>query len=232
MTARYTLIIGTQNWSSWSLRPYMALSATGQPFETIVLRLRRPETKEEILKYSSAGKVPVLKFIDNGRPQTVWDSLAICETIAERHPEAGLLPADAQARAMARSYAAEMHSGFPDVRDQLGMYFAGTRPMPELRPDTEQQLARIITAWEQALKSHGDMSSEDGGGFLFGRFSIADCMYAPVVSRFRTYNVALPPIVQAYADRVWALPAMQEWLKASEKEVADGIGEYPRTITP
>ena len=232
MSARYTLIIGTQNWSSWSLRPYMALAATGQPFETIVLRLRRPETKEEILKFSSAGKVPVLKFTDAGRPQTVWDSLAICETIAERHPQAHLWPADAQARATARAYAAEMHSGFPDLRDQLSMNFAGTKPMPELRPETEQQVARIISSWEQALKSYGeDLSSEDGG-FLFGRFSIADCMYAPVVSRFRTYGVALPPIVQAYADRVWALPAMQDWLKASQKEVAEGLGDYPTAITP
>ena len=223
MAARYTLIIGTQNWSSWSLRPFMALSALGQPFETIVLRLRRPETKEEILKFSSAGKVPVLKFTDAGRPQTVWDSLAICETIAERHPHAHLLPADAQARAMARSYAAEMHSGFPDVRDQLDMNYARTLPTPELRPETQTQVTRIISAWEQALKTHGDISSGEEGGFLFGRFSIADCMYAPVVSRFRTYSVALPPIVQAYADRMWALPAMQNWLKACEKEVADGI---------
>jgi glutathione S-transferase len=226
MTARYTLIIGTQNWSSWSLRPYMALSAVGQPFETIVLRLRRPETKEEILKFSSAGKVPVLKIQENGRTQTVWDSLAICETLAERHPETGLLPADAQTRATARSYAAEMHSGFPDLRDQLGMDYARAKPMPELRSETEQQVTRIITSWEDALKHYGDMSSEEGSGFLFGRLSIADCMYAPVVSRFRTYSVALPAIVQAYADRIWALPAMQDWLKASEKEVAEGLGNY------
>jgi len=231
MTVPYTLIIGTQNWSSWSLRPYMALAATGQPFETIVLRLRRPETREEILKFSSAGKVPVLKFTDAGRPQTVWDSLAICETLAERHPEAHLLPADAQARATARSYAAEMHSGFPDLRDQLGMDYARTKPLPELRPETEQQLARIITAWDEALKRYGDDIIPKNGGFLFGRFSIADCMYAPVVSRFRTYAVPLPPLVQTYADRIWALPAMQDWLKASEQEVADGLGEYPAAIT-
>ena len=219
MTTRYTLVIGTQNWSSWSLRPYMALSATGQKFETIVLRLRRPETREEILKFSSAGKVPVLKISEpDAAALTVWDSLAICETIAERHPEAGLWPAEAGARALARSYASEMRSGFPDLRDQLGMDYARTLPLPELRPETQAQLERIISSWEQALKTYSDAH-----GFLFGRFSIADCMYAPVVSRFRTYGVALPPIVQAYADRMWALAAMQEWLKASEKEVADGI---------
>ena len=223
MAARYTLIVGTQNWSSWSLRPYMALAATGQPFETIVLRLRRPETREEILKFCSSGKVPVLKFSDAGRPQTVWDSLAICETLAERHPEAQLLPADAQARATARSYAAEMHSGFPDVRDQLGMDFARTKKLPDLRPETEQQVARIITSWEEALERHGDMSSEEGGGFLFGRFSIADCMYAPVVSRFRTYGIPLSPVLQAYSDRIWALPAMTDWGKASKAEVDAGL---------
>jgi glutathione S-transferase len=218
MSARYTLIVGTQNWSSWSLRPYMALSAIGQPFETMVLRLRRPETKEEILKFSSAGKVPVLKISEEGRSHTVWDSLAICETLAERHPQSGLLPADPSTRALARSYAAEMHSGFPDLRDQLGMDFARTQPLPELRPETSQQIARIVTAWEQALNT-----TQDDAGFLFGRFSIADCMYAPVVSRFRTYDVALPPVVKAYTERVWALPGMQAWLKASEKEVADAI---------
>ena len=228
----YTLIIGTQNWSSWSLRPYMALMATGRPFETIVLRLRRPETKEEILKFSSAGKIPVLKIQEPGSSQTIWDSLAICETLAERHPEARLLPADAQARATARSYAAEMHSGFPDLRDQLGMDYARTKPMPELRTETEQQVTRIITAWEEALKRYGDELISEGGGFLFGRFSIADCMYAPVVSRFRTYAVTLPPVVQAYADRMWALPAMQAWLKASEREVADGLGDYAAPIVP
>ena len=228
----YTLIIGTQNWSSWSLRPYMALMATGRPFETIVLRLRRPETKEEILKFSSAGKIPVLKIQEAGSSQTIWDSLAICETLAERHPEARLLPADAQARATARSYAAEMHSGFPDLRDQLGMDYARTKPMPELRTETEQQVTRIITAWEEALKRYGDELISEGGGFLFGRFSIADCMYAPVVSRFRTYAVTLPPVVQAYADRMWALPAMQAWLKASEREVADGLGDYAAPIVP
>jgi glutathione S-transferase len=218
MPARYTLIVGTQNWSSWSLRPYMALSAIGQPFETMVLRLRRPETKEEILKFSSAGKVPVLKIAEEGKNLTVWDSLAICETLAERHPQSGLLPADPGTRALARSYAAEMHSGFPDLRDQLGMDFARHLPLPELRVETSQQIARIITAWEQALNT-----TQDDAGFLFGRFSIADCMYAPVVSRFRTYDVALPPMVKAYTERVWALPGMQAWLKASEKEVADGI---------
>ncbi len=219
--ARYTLVIGTRNWSSWSLRPYMALRHTGQPFETALVRLRvkeSPTTRETILPHSPSGKVPVLKIEDADETMTVWDSLAIIETLAERHPEAGLLPADARARAMARSYAAEMHSGFPDVRDQLGMEFARSLPMPELRDATKEQVARILEAWTRALENYGL-----DGGFLFGRFSIADCMYAPVVSRFTTYGIAVPDIVKGYMDRIWALPAMQEWKRGAEEEVAAGL---------
>ena len=212
--ARYRLMIGTQSWSSWSLRAYLALMATGQPFEVIKVRLRQPETKAEILPFSPSGKVPALKT-DAG--ETFWDSLAICEILAERHPEAGLLPEDATARGLMRSYSAEMHAGFADVRDQLGLAYSQTLPMPELRPETQTQVARIIEAWEQALNRYGEE------GFLFGRFSIADCMYAPVVSRFRTYGVSLPTASSAYAKRIWALPAMQDWFKGAEQEVADGL---------
>jgi glutathione S-transferase len=219
MTARYTLYVGTRNWSSWSLRPYMALMAIGQPFETVTVRLRTPQTRQTILNFSPSGKVPALR-IDGFA--TVWDSLAICETLAERHPEAGLLPDDPRRRALARAYAAEMHSGFAGVRQQLGMEYARILPMPELLPETQQQLDRIIDSWESALIEFGK-----DGGFLFGRFSIADCMYAPVVSRLRTYGVTLPQIVQAYADRMWALPAMQAWLKDCEQELEEGIGFYP-----
>jgi glutathione S-transferase len=214
----YTLIVGTQEWSSWSLRPYMALMATGAEFKLQVIKLRQPQTRNTILKLSPAGRVPILKF--DG--QTVWDSLAICETLAERHPKAGLWPKDAKLKAKARSYAAEMHSGFPDVRQQLTMAFASTLPLPELRPETKEQIDRIIAAWDEALKKHGGKD-----GFLFGKFSIADCMYAPVVSRFTTYGVKVPKRVKAYMDKVWALPAMQNWLKASQKEVASGVGRFP-----
>ena len=221
--ARYTLIVGTRNWSSWSLRPFVALKAAGLTFETVDIRLRRteaPTTREQILKHSPAGKVPVLKIEENGKTLTVWDSLAICETIAERHPEAGLWPDDASARAIARSYSCEMHSGFPDVRDQLSMDFANKQPLPELREDTKTQVARIIAAWSDALATYK-------GDFLFGRLSVADCMYAPVVSRFETYGVEVPAPVRAYMDRVLALPAMREWGIVAGKEVADGLGSLP-----
>jgi len=219
--ARYTLIVGTRSWSSWSLRPYVALKATGAPFDVVDIRLRQteaPTTREQILKHSPSGKIPVLKIDEDGKILAVWDSLAICETLAERHPEAGLWPKDAATRATARAYACEMHSGFPDLRAQLGdaMNFARKKPVPELREDTQMQIARIIAAWESALAAYK-------GAFLFGNLSVADCMYAPVVARFETYSVAVPAAVRSYMDRVIALPAMQEWQKAAQAEADAGI---------
>ncbi|HXR94903.1 MAG TPA: glutathione S-transferase [Rhizomicrobium sp.] len=217
----YRLIVGTKDWSSWSLRAYLALMATGQPFDEVVVQLRKTDadaTRNEIRKFSPAGRVPVLEIIEPGQTITVWDSLAICETLAERHPEAELWPKDQAARAMARSYAAEMHSGFPDLRDQLSMDFARKLKPPELRPATQGQIARILSSWETALARHGNE-----GGFLFGAFCVADCMYAPVVSRFTTFDVPASKPVQDYMARIWALAGMQAWLKASQKEVADGV---------
>jgi glutathione S-transferase len=217
--AQYTLIVGTRSWSSWSLRPFVALKATGAAFETIDIRLRQktaPTTRDQILKFSPSGRIPALKIEEGGKMLTVWDSLAICEALAERHPEAGLWPADRDTRAVARSYAAEMHSGFPDVRDQLTMDCARKKPMPELREDTRTQVARIIDAWQDALAT-------TRGDFLFGNLSVADCMYAPVVSRFETYGVEVPAPVRAYMDRVLALPAMREWRAVCEKEIEAGL---------
>ncbi len=216
---RYTLVVGTRNWSSWSLRPFVALKATGAPYEIIDIRLRQkesPTTREQILKHSPAGKVPVLKIVEGAKTLTVWDSLAICETLAERHPDAGLWPNDPDARAIARSYACEMHSGFPDLRDQLTMDMARKKDLPELREDTKIQIARILKAWEGPLAAYK-------GDFLFGKLSVADCMYAPVVTRFLTYGVETSAIVKAYMDRVMALPAMQEWMKAAQAEVDAGL---------
>lgn len=220
MSARYTLVVGTKDWSSWSLRPYLALRATGALFEEVVIQLRRTDsssTKDEIRKYSPAARVPVLKIEENGKTATVWDSLAICETLAERHPEAKLWPADASTRAIARSYSAEMHSGFPDLRDQLPMDFARRASAPPLRDATKEQIARALNAWETALVEHGK-----NGGFLFGQFSIADCMYGPVVSRFVTYGVEMPDASRRYSERMMALPAMKDWGAAAKAEVEAG----------
>ena len=218
MSVRYTLTIGTKDWSSWSLRPYMALRAIGVPFEEDVIALRRNSTTAEVQKRTPAGRVPVLKIEDGDARYVVWDSLAICETLAERHPAATLWPEDAVSRAQARAYSAEMHSGFPDVRDQLTMDFARRLSLPELRDETKKQIARIVDAWTSALERNSA-----GGEFLFGRFSIADCMYAPVVSRFVTYGVPLPPLAKTYVERVFALPAMQDWGKAAQQEIDAGL---------
>jgi glutathione S-transferase len=211
MAAHYTLVLGSKNLSSWSLRPYLALRAVGVAFEEIVVQLDQPDTKAIILAHSPAGKVPVLKSAN----LVVWDSLAICETLAERHTEAGLWPTEPARRAKARAFAAEMHSGFPELRQSLPMNFARILPTPVLSDAVQAQIGRIIAAWSEAL-------AENEGGFLFGTFSVADCMYAPVVSRFRTYEIALPPVVQAYCARMMGLPAMQDWMAAAKAEVAAG----------
>jgi glutathione S-transferase len=217
--ARYTLFVGTRSWSSWSLRPFVALRATGVPCEIVDIRLRQtdsPTTREQILRHSPAGKVPILKIGEGANTLTVWDSLAICETLAERHPDTGLWPKNAAARATARSYACEMHSGFPDLRDQLSLDFARKKDLPELREETKTQIVRVLGAWEYALATYR-------GEFLFGNLSVADCMYAPVISRFVTYDVAVSEPVKGYMERMMALPAMQEWRKASQAEIAAGL---------
>jgi len=217
MSTEYTLVVGTKDWSSWSLRPWLAMRQANIAFKEELVPLRRGTTPE-ILKFSPSGRVPALFIEEGGKRTLIWDSLAICETIAERHPDARLWPDDPLVRAQARSYSAEMHSGFPDLREQLSMDFARKLPMPPLRETTKAQIARIQNAWRDALARHGS-----DGGFLFGRFSIADCMYAPVVSRFVTYGIALDATLQDYAQRMMALPAMQEWYKSAKVEVDAGL---------
>ena len=214
----YTLVVGTRQWSSWSLRAYLALCVTGQPFEQVLVSLRDAGTSDALGKVSESGRVPVLRINRRDDVVMVWDSLAICETIAERHPQAGLWPDDWAIRAWARSITAEMHSGFPDLRTQLALEFSKILPLPDLRPATSHQIARVLSIWEAALAQHGRC-----GGFLFGRFSIADCMYAPVVSRFTTYGVPVSPCVRKYMDRIWALPAMRTWHLEAQKEVEKGL---------
>jgi glutathione S-transferase len=216
MTARYTLVTGTKAWSSWSLRPYLALRHIAVPFAEVTVALRRNSTAEEVRKHSPSGRVPLLRIEENGETWSVWDSLAICETLAERHAGAHLWPADEQARAQARAVSAEMHSGFADLRDQLPMDFACTLPLPDLRAATKQQIARVLDIWTGALKDHG-------GPFLFGPFSIADCMYAPVCSRFRTYGIEMPEAARTYVERIFALPAMADWDIAARREVDEGL---------
>jgi len=195
------LVIGNKNYSSWSLRPWLAMKVLGIPFEEKRIPLYGPESKRELLQYSPAGKVPCL--VDG--ELRVWDSLAILEYLAERHP--GLWPAEATLRARARSVSAEMHSGFPNLRQHMSMNVRKRHPGKGRTPEVLAEIARIVEIW-----------SERRGAFLFGPFCAADAMYAPVVLRFRTYEVELPAACRAYADAVLALPALQEWMRDAGRE--------------
>jgi glutathione S-transferase len=202
------LIIGDKNYSSWSLRPWLAARQAEIPFQEISIPLRQATTKAEILKYSPTGKVPCL--IDGD--MLVWESLAICEYLAEKVPT--LWPSEKKARAEARSIVTEMHAGFAALRQ--GMLFDVRASLPFLPPSMEVKadVARIISILEDCRKRHGHE-----GPFLFGHFTNADAMYAPVVFRFLTYHVELPELPRQWVETMAALPAMQEW---REKAIAEG----------
>jgi glutathione S-transferase len=203
------LIIGNKNYSSWSFRPWLALRAAGIPFEETVIPLYVPGSKEQMLAHSPGGKVPIL---EDGAV-TVWESLAIMEYVAEKFPSAGLWPRDPAARAHARAIASEMHSGFAPLRSQFPMNMH--RPVKKLEPgaETAANVARIDAMWSGCRARFGD-----GGPFLFGPFSAADAMYAPVVSRFHTYDVDVGAAAAAYIQAMMALPTWQEWHAAALKE--------------
>jgi glutathione S-transferase len=205
----YTLVIGNKNYSSWSLRPWLAMRQAGLPFREVRIPLYTPESKAQIRSYSPSGKVPCL--VDGAL--AVWDSLAICEYLAERHPQAKLWPADPYARAVARSISAEMHSGFQNLRSNMSMNCRKRFPGMGRTVEVAGEIERVQRSWGEAREKHGA-----GGPFLFGAFTIADAMYAPVVLRFRTYAVQLNPVCREYADAILALPAMQQWLADAEAE--------------
>jgi glutathione S-transferase len=206
------LVIGNRNYSSWSLRPWLVLKALGLAFTVVRVPLDRPDTAERIRQYSAAGRVPVL--VEDGI--TVWDSLAIIEHLAEAHP--GLWPSEPGARAMARSISAEMHSGFPALRNDLPMNIRATGRRIDLALATRADIDRIIAIWQDARQRFGA-----GGPWLFGAWSAADAMYTPVASRFRTYGIDLPAAAAGYRDTVLDSPAMQEWaaLARTETEIIE-----------
>lgn len=206
------LVIGNKRYSSWSLRPWLALRMAGVDFTEVLVPLRQPDTRDTILKYSPSGKVPCLRH----GPVQIWDSLAICEYVAEI-PQSRLWPDDRAARAVARSVAAEMHSGFADLRRVMSMDVCASTPLAEVPPEVKQDIDRIQAIWNDCRGRFGS-----GGPFLFGRFSIADAMYAPVATRFVTYGVALDPVSRAYVDTILALPAMREWCAAAAREAPVG----------
>jgi glutathione S-transferase len=203
------LLTGNKKYSSWSLRPWIVMKQAGLKFDEQFVALQQPNTKANILKYSPSGKVP---FLRHGKIE-VWESLAICEYLAEAFPKKGLWPRDKGARAQARAVSNEMHGGFADLRRYLPMDVSRTIDDPSRAQAVKGEIDRIAALWAQCRRKYGK-----GGAFLFGKFSIADGMFAPVVTRFATYGVKLPPVAAAYVKTMMALPAMKEWIAAAKEE--------------
>ncbi|HJV71780.1 glutathione S-transferase family protein [Ideonella sp.] len=223
------LYIGNKNYSSWSMRPWVALRQFGIPFKEVMLRFDGlgPESrfKQSLAKVSPAGTVPVL--VDDGF--AVWDTLAIAEYLAEKFPAHALWPRDVKARARARSLCAEMHGGFRALRSACSMNIEASLPAIGQRIWAEQaavrdDLARLVSAWEDALAA-------SGGPFLFGAFSMADAYFAPVVSRIRTYGLPLPADAAAWAERVWASDGVSAWVAEAlaEQDFVDFDEPYRRS---
>ncbi len=208
--ADLTIYIGNKNYASWSLRAWLALKATGAPFEEVVIPILRPGSKETLLKYSPSGKVPALHHGEI----VVWDSLAICGYLGDIFPTAGLWPAEPAAKATARSISAEMHSSFQALRSQFPMNIRARRPGRQISPEARADIDRVAAIWRQCRGRFG----EGNGDFLFGPFTIADALYAPIVTRFRTYEFALEREADAYCNTIMALPAMREWAAAAKDE--------------
>lgn len=204
------LIIGNKNYSSWSLRPWIAMRHAGIPFEEELVPLYEPGSRDKVLKYSPTGTVPCLVDGD----LTVWESLAILDYLADKFPDKNLWPSDLKARGLARAISSEMHAGFAPLRQHCPMNMRRDRSKPrELTQQVKANVERIDAIWAQARARYGA-----GGPFLFGAFSNADAMYAPVVSRFASYSIPVSAVSQSYMDAVMALPAWKEWEEAGRAE--------------
>ena len=205
---KLTLIIGNKNYSSWSLRAWLAMKQAGLEFAEVRIPLDGPTTHEEIRRYSPSGKVPVL--IDGDLK--VWESLAICEYVADRFAS-DLWPTDVAERSIARSICAEMHAGFQNLRENMPMDCRNRYPGEGMTPGVKAEIDRIFAIWRECRQKFGI-----GGDMLFGKFTVVDAMFAPVVMRFVTYGVKLDSSAKAYTDAILGLPAMQEWLAAAYSE--------------
>jgi len=208
--ADLTIYLGNKNYSSWSLRPWLVLKRTTVAFDEVVIPLYQPGSRETVLKYSPSGRVPVLHH----DAIVVWESLAICEYLAESFPNFELWPKDQAARARARSVSAEMLSSFRALREHLPMNVRSSFPGRGVTPEVQADINRIMAIWRDCRTRYGDGKGE----FLFGQFTIADAMFAPVVTRFRTYRIDLEREAEEYCDTIMAMPAMQEWIAAAKNE--------------
>ncbi|MDU8419398.1 glutathione S-transferase family protein [Pseudomonas syringae] len=203
------LIIGDKRYSSWSLRPWLVLEMTGASFTDQVIRLNQPDTRANILKYSPTGKVPALQC-EHG---TIIDSLAICEYLVERFPDAGLWPSDTAARAQARSACAQMHSGFVSLRSNMPMDLRQDQALEVIPVDTQNDIDRIVELWAECRTA-----AAESGPFLFGKLSIADAFFAPVAIRLRSYRVELPEEALKYIETIYQWPAFKRWQQAGLEE--------------
>ena len=205
-----TLTLSSKNYSSWSLRGWLMAKLAGLEFDEVMVEPTDADARAEILLISPSILVPCLTY----RGIKVWDTLAIGEFLNEIAPKARLLPKDQAKRAHCRAICGEMHSGFISLRQALPMNIKAHFPKFKIWSKAQADIERITSIWRECLGAYG-------GPFLFGEVSMGDAMYAPVVSRFRTYEVALDETCQAYADRVWALPAMREWIDSAKGEVEE-----------
>ena len=211
--AEFTVVIGNKNYSSWSLRGWLMARIAGIEFEEIVIPLDLPETQTAIRKHSPSGRVPVLLH----RGLAVWESLAIAEYLNDLKPEAGLWPSSAAARAHARSISSEMHAGFADLRNNMPMNIRASYPGKGMTPAVRTDIERITSMWRDCRKRFAGAAPKDDG-FLFGHFSAADAMYAPVVTRLKTYAVQMDSDTDTYCKAVLAYPPMKEWVDAAKNE--------------
>ena len=211
--AEFTVVIGNKNYSSWSLRGWLMARIAGIEFDEIVIPLDLPETQAAVRKHSPSGRVPVLLH----RGLAVWESLAIAEYLNDLKPEVGLWPASAAARAHARSISTEMHAGFMELRNAMPMNIRASYPGKGMTPAVRTDIERITAIWRDCRKRFAGAFQKDDG-FLFGAFGAADAMFAPVVTRFRTYGVKLDTDSDAYCNAVLAQPAMKDWIDAAKHE--------------
>lgn len=204
-----TLVIGNKNYSSWSLRPWILLKYFKIPFEEVLIPLYEGNYKAEILKYSPYGKVPILVH----GPVKVWESLAICQYLAEAFPQHKMWPQKIEEKAWAYSISQEMHAGFVKLRTHMPMNIRSTHAGKGKTPDVERDITRIIEIWTSCRQEF-----QSKGPFLFGPFTIADAMFVPVVTRFKTYGISLEGLAADYSNAIQSLPAFQEWKEKSIQE--------------
>ncbi|HTQ78242.1 MAG TPA: glutathione S-transferase family protein [Burkholderiales bacterium] len=222
MSAALHLVIGNKNYSSWSMRPWVLMHGLYLPFEEQLLKFESEDWRANIARLSPSRMVPVLWEGEPGKGFATWDTLAIAERLHELHPKAGVWPADAQARAHARAYCAEFHSGFQALRGAMPMNIRGRYPGKGMSPDVEKDIERIVALWTEARRRFGA-----GGPYLFGAFGAADAYFAPVATRFVTYAVDLPAVAYEYQQVLLATPAVVAWSADAEKETEFVAADEP-----